>query len=110
MIIVILNLQATPQFNRILQTIARLREEGKLYSSTIQQMMDYWIALEQIELEYLENGAVRVMAMKSLYRDFPLLPVRLSFMWTEAFRNRRESDRILSFGSTSQPRDSLRLV
>jgi hypothetical protein len=51
---------AAPGFNRTLQRMAALRDEGKLNVTTIRDFMDYQLALEQIKYEILADGAIRI--------------------------------------------------
>jgi hypothetical protein len=49
-----------PYFNQILQTMSEFRDEGELYITTIRELMDYWIRLEKVSFEYLQNGKIIV--------------------------------------------------
>jgi len=47
-----------PAFNQVLQRMAALRDQRKLYLSTVEEMMDYWLALSDIRITYGSNGSV----------------------------------------------------
>ncbi|WP_134685788.1 hypothetical protein [Brevibacillus migulae] len=47
-----------PAFNQVLQRMASLRDQRKLYLSTVAEMMDYWLALSQIRMTYAPDGSV----------------------------------------------------
>jgi len=49
-----------PYFNLILQTMSEFRDEGDLFITTIRELMDYWICLEKVSFEYLQDGKIIV--------------------------------------------------
>lgn len=49
-----------PYFDKILEVMARMRDEGNLYITTIRDLMDYWILLDSISFEYMQDGAIIV--------------------------------------------------
>jgi len=49
-----------PYFNQILQTMSEFRDEGDLFITTIRELMDYWICLEKVSFEYLQDGKIIV--------------------------------------------------
>jgi len=49
-----------PYFNQILRIMSEYRDSGDLYITTIRELMDYWIMLEKITFEYLQNGDIIV--------------------------------------------------
>jgi hypothetical protein len=51
---------AAPGFNRTLQLMAALREEGKLNVTTIRDFLNYQLALEQLKYEILADGSIRI--------------------------------------------------
>ena len=51
---------AAPGFNRTLQLMATLREEGKLNVTTIRDFLNYQLALEQLKYEILADGSIRI--------------------------------------------------
>ncbi|MEJ8546308.1 hypothetical protein [Brevibacillus borstelensis] len=54
-----------PNFDKLLKKMAYLRDQKKLYLTTVRGLMNYWLALEQVRIEYDPNGAIRV------YNDGP---------------------------------------
>jgi hypothetical protein len=54
-------LQVNPYFNEILNSIAQKREKGELYTTTIRDLLDYWIKLENVSFEYLTNGEIEIV-------------------------------------------------
>jgi hypothetical protein len=40
--------------------MSEFRDEGELYITTIRELMDYWIRLEKVSFEYLQNGKIIV--------------------------------------------------
>lgn len=51
---------SAPGFNRTLQRMAALREEGKLNVTTIRDFINYQLAVEQVNYEVLSEGAIRI--------------------------------------------------
>ena len=49
-----------PEFNNLLAEMAGFRDEGLLYLATIKEMMDYWTALENIKMEILTDGSIKI--------------------------------------------------
>lgn len=49
-----------PYFNQILGIMSEYRDKGDLFITTIRELMDYWIMLEKITFEYLQNGEILV--------------------------------------------------
>ncbi|USG64830.1 hypothetical protein NDK47_22315 [Brevibacillus ruminantium] len=49
-----------PGFDQLLKKMASLRDQKKLYLATVREMMDYWLALEQVRFEYDPNGSIHV--------------------------------------------------
>jgi len=47
-------------FDRILEKMALLRDEGDLYLTTIQDLLDYWILTENVQFKYLPEGVIHV--------------------------------------------------
>lgn len=54
-----------PLFDKILASMARMRDEGDLYLTTIRDLLDYWIKLENISFEYLPNGRINVINLNN---------------------------------------------
>ena len=51
---------AQPGFNQTLERMAALRDAGKLNVTTICDFMDYQLATEQIQFEYLPDGRLKI--------------------------------------------------
>ena len=49
-----------PNFDRVLEIMARMRDEGGLYITTIRDLLDYWILIENISFEYMPDGCIFV--------------------------------------------------
>jgi hypothetical protein len=49
-----------PNFDSVLENMARLRDEGSLYITTIRDLLDYWILIENISFEYMPDGIIHV--------------------------------------------------
>lgn len=49
-----------PYFEKILEVIARMRDEENLYITTIRDLLDYWILIENVTFEYMPNGIINV--------------------------------------------------
>lgn len=47
-----------PEFDRLLGRMATLRDRGELHLTTIHEILDYWIALENISYTYEPDGSV----------------------------------------------------
>ena len=68
---------ATPRFNEVLAMMASRRDAGELYITTVGDIVDYWLALEDIRLEMippdgfiLENtGARKIEGMAFVVRS-----------------------------------------
>ncbi len=49
-----------PYFDKILGYMGKLRDSGELYITTIRDLLDYWILLENISFKYLPDGEISV--------------------------------------------------
>jgi len=49
-----------PSFDRILELMAQMRDDGNLYITTIKNLLDYWILTENISFDYLPGGVINV--------------------------------------------------
>jgi len=53
--------EISDSFEDILANMAKLRDSNMLYLTTIRQIMDYWIKMEGIEIEYVpSNDTIRI--------------------------------------------------
>lgn len=50
-----------PYFDEILRLIAQKRDKGELFSTTVRDLLDYWINLENISFDYLPSGEVNII-------------------------------------------------
>ncbi|MCE5253890.1 MAG: hypothetical protein LLG45_06755 [Actinomycetia bacterium] len=48
-------------FERMLEYMAQLRDQGDLYIGTIRDLMQYWTVTEKIEFEYMPDGTIHVL-------------------------------------------------
>jgi len=53
-------LTANPEFNNLLSRISRYRDQGELYIATIRDLLDYRMALENVEYTLMPDGAVKL--------------------------------------------------
>jgi hypothetical protein len=49
-----------PYFDKTLEFIARRSEEGDLYITTIRDLLDYWVLIENISFDYMPEGAIYI--------------------------------------------------
>jgi hypothetical protein len=49
-----------PFFDKILALMASKRDNGDLYITTIRDLLDYWILLENISFEYMPDGTIYI--------------------------------------------------
>ncbi|BAH43760.1 hypothetical protein BBR47_27830 [Brevibacillus brevis NBRC 100599] len=47
-----------PDFDRLLKRMETLRDQGQLHLTTVREIMDYWLALSQVRMEYAPNGSI----------------------------------------------------
>ncbi len=47
-------------FEKILENMAQMRDEGNLYITTIRDLLDYWILTEKISFSYMPDGIIYV--------------------------------------------------
>jgi len=48
-------------FDKILELIAQKRDEGELYTTTVRDLLNYWIKLDNVSFEYLPNGEIDII-------------------------------------------------
>jgi hypothetical protein len=53
-------LVVNPYFDKILELMARLRDEGDLYITTIRDLLDYWILIGKISFDYMPDGVINI--------------------------------------------------
>ena len=49
-----------PYFDEILGLIAQKREKGELYTTTVRDLLDYWIKVDKISFDYLPDGEISI--------------------------------------------------
>ena len=47
-----------PYFDKILGIMAQMRDKGDLYTTTVRDLLDYWIMTENITFDYMPDGTV----------------------------------------------------
>lgn len=47
-----------PAFDRLLKRMDTLRDQGKLHLTTVREIMNYWIAISNVRVEYAPNGSI----------------------------------------------------
>ena len=52
-----------PEFEKALEKIAAYRDKGLINLTTVQDLLNYWIACENIRFTYLENGSIKIENM-----------------------------------------------
>jgi hypothetical protein len=50
-----------PVFDRLLEYMAHMRDDGNLYITTIRDLLDYWILIENVSFEYMSDGGIKVL-------------------------------------------------
>jgi hypothetical protein len=50
-----------PFFDKLLEFMAHMRDEGNLCITTIRDLLDYWIKIENISFEYMPDGGINVI-------------------------------------------------
>jgi hypothetical protein len=53
-------IKVSDNFNSCLQLLAEYRDRGDLYLCTVRDIMNYWISLDNIALEYHVNGTITI--------------------------------------------------
>jgi hypothetical protein len=51
---------ASPYFNQTLAIMARMREKGDLFITTIRDLIDYWVMIENISFDYMPDGTILI--------------------------------------------------
>ena len=49
-----------PYFDKTLEIMAAMGKEGDLYTTTIRNMLDYWILIENISFDYMPDGTIYI--------------------------------------------------
>ncbi|MCM3081576.1 hypothetical protein [Brevibacillus invocatus] len=47
-----------PAFDQLLKKLSTLRDQGDLYLTTVRDIMNYWIAVSQVRMDYAPSGAI----------------------------------------------------
>lgn len=47
-----------PALDQLLKKLSTLRDQGDLYLTTVRDIMNYWIAVSQVRIEYAPSGAI----------------------------------------------------
>lgn len=50
-----------PFFNQILSEMAKKRDTGELFITTVKELLDYWIALENVSIEFLPDNSIEII-------------------------------------------------
>ena len=51
-------LVVNPYFDQILGLMAKMRDDGDLYITTIRELLDYWVLTRNVSLEYKQDGTI----------------------------------------------------
>ena len=51
----------SPYFDQVLNLMAKMRDEGDLYITTIKDLLNYWILTENISFEYKSDGTIYIL-------------------------------------------------
>jgi hypothetical protein len=54
-----------PLFDKILEYMARMRNNGELYLTTIRDLLDYWILIENVCFDYMPDGKINVINLNN---------------------------------------------
>ena len=49
-----------PYFDQTLAIMARMHEKGDLYITTIRELLDYWVLIENISFDYMTDGTIYI--------------------------------------------------
>jgi hypothetical protein len=49
-----------PYFDKTLEIMATMGKEGNLYTTTIRNLLDYWILIENISFDYMPDGTIYI--------------------------------------------------
>jgi hypothetical protein len=52
-------------FDKILEFMAHMRDKGDLYITTIRDLLDYWIKVENVSFEYTPDGGIKVINLNN---------------------------------------------
>jgi len=50
-----------PEFNKVLEMFAAYRDSGEINSTTVSSLIDYWVACENISIEYTGSNTVKII-------------------------------------------------
>ena len=50
-----------PYFDEMLAYMDQLRDEGSLYITTVKDIMNYWLLIENITLDYTPDGSIHII-------------------------------------------------
>lgn len=53
-------LVVNPYYNEVLSIIAKMRDDGNLFVTTIKDLLNYWILTEKISFEYMPDGLIKI--------------------------------------------------
>jgi hypothetical protein len=54
-----------PSFDKILGLMAGMRDNGDLFITTIRDLLDYWILIENVSFEYMPDGRINVLNLNN---------------------------------------------
>ncbi len=77
---------AAPGFNRTLQRMAALRDEGKLNVTTIRDFFNYQLAVEQISYEIFSDGSIQIANNSNTEISGLSFATRSSFLLVDGLR------------------------
>jgi hypothetical protein len=49
-----------PYFDKILELMAGMRDQGDLYITTIRDLLNYWILIEKVSFDYMPDGSIYI--------------------------------------------------
>ena len=50
-----------PYFDKMLAYMDQLRDEGNLYITTVKEIMNYWLLIENITMEFNSDGSIQII-------------------------------------------------
>jgi hypothetical protein len=83
-----------PYFDQTLAIMARMHEKGDLYITTIRELLDYWVLIENVSFEYRPDGTVFITNLSNKTINGFALAIRADNVRIEGAvpRSRRNGD------------------
>ncbi|MBE9510641.1 MAG: hypothetical protein IMY71_07175 [Bacteroidetes bacterium] len=72
-----------PYFDKILELMAQMRDERDLYITTIRDLLDYWVLIENVSFTYMPNGVIYI----NNYNEVPIKGLSLALHANQVWIN-----------------------